>query len=179
MPKWPRTTSTKSATSSSNLWILASSKNVLLIKMPYKSPNPNKSSSKYPIFYFSFGKPSSTRPPCMELICTSPSCPPLPEAGILLILIRFSRMPLLFSSRALRILIAMLALGSPFSVGIKKILTSPPSITSIKVMTSIGMPFSPIIKPFWRKKPDKLFRKTTSIVNTFWDIKLPWSTLTN
>jgi hypothetical protein len=33
-------------------------------------------------------------------------------------------------------------------------------------MKNIGMAFNLIIKEFWKKKPDKLFHKTTLIANT-------------
>lgn len=142
-------------------------------------PPPNKSSNRYLLYYPSFGKPSSTLPLSMVPTYTSHWCHPLLEAGIWLILIRFSRMQHPCSLKALRILIVMLELGSRFFAGIKRILTSRPSTTSIKVMRSTGMPSSQTINTFWRKKPDKLSHKATSIANTFWDTKLLWSTLTD
>jgi hypothetical protein len=60
----------------------------------------------------------------------------------------------------------MSELGSQSFVGTKKTLTFLLSTISIRVMKNIGMAFNLIIKEFWKKKPDKLFHKTTSIAST-------------
>jgi hypothetical protein len=75
-------------------------------------------------------------------------------------------MPLLFLSKALHTLTVMSELGSQSFVGTRKTSTFLLSTIFIRVMKNIGMAFNLIINKFWKKKPDKLFHKTTSIANT-------------